>query len=87
MRLSAPLIVVPNPTLLDNHQVELAEELAKQDYVVHGDVEEENGLHIALLKCEGWKASRRDWNAVSRASAGGDVAGVLDEEVGYVKLD
>lgn len=39
MRISIPLIVVPNPTLLDNHQVELAEELAAQGYVVHGHLE------------------------------------------------
>jgi beta-1,4-N-acetylglucosaminyltransferase len=28
--------VVPNPTLLENHQVELAEELERQGFVVHG---------------------------------------------------
>ena len=38
LRIDSPLIVVPNPTLLDNHQVELAEELAKQGYVVYGQV-------------------------------------------------
>jgi beta-1,4-N-acetylglucosaminyltransferase len=33
MRLSIPIIVVPNTTLLDNHQEELAEELERQGYV------------------------------------------------------
>ncbi len=33
-----PLVVVPNTDLLHNHQVELAEELAKQEYVVHGNL-------------------------------------------------
>ncbi len=38
-RVNAPLIVVPNAALLDDHQTELAEELARQGYVVHGRLE------------------------------------------------
>lgn len=38
MRINVPIIVVPNPELLDNHQVELAEELERQGYVVHGNL-------------------------------------------------
>jgi beta-1,4-N-acetylglucosaminyltransferase len=33
MRLSLPIIVVPNVALLDNHQEELADELERQGYV------------------------------------------------------
>lgn len=36
MRIGIPLIVVPNTDLLHNHQLELAEELARLGYVVHG---------------------------------------------------
>lgn len=36
LRIEVPLIVVPNPDLLDNHQLELAEALASQGYVVYG---------------------------------------------------
>lgn len=38
MGLNVPLIVVPNPVLQDNHQLELAEELQKQGYALHGDL-------------------------------------------------
>ncbi|KIX00643.1 uncharacterized protein Z518_09708 [Rhinocladiella mackenziei CBS 650.93] len=39
LRLGIPLIVVPNTDLLHNHQVELAEILAEQDYLVRGKLE------------------------------------------------
>jgi beta-1,4-N-acetylglucosaminyltransferase len=38
MRMGVPLIVVPNPSLLDNHQEELAIELERQGYVTHSDI-------------------------------------------------
>ena len=37
MRMGVPLIVVPNPRLLDNHQEELARELVRQGYVTRAD--------------------------------------------------
>lgn len=36
MRIDVPIIVVPNPELLDDHQTELAVEMEKQGYCVHG---------------------------------------------------
>ncbi len=39
MRISVPLVVVPNTDLLHNHQVQLAEVLAEQSYVVYGKIE------------------------------------------------
>ena len=36
LRLAVPVVVVPNTALLDNHQEELAAELAAQGYVVYG---------------------------------------------------
>ncbi|KAL2759064.1 glycosyltransferase family 1 protein [Sodiomyces alcalophilus JCM 7366] len=36
LRVGPPLIVVPNPTLKDNHQVELAEEVQSQGYAIWG---------------------------------------------------
>jgi len=38
MRFQLPLIVVPNLSLLDNHQKELADELARQGYVTKSTV-------------------------------------------------
>lgn len=36
MRIGVPIIVVPNPDLLDDHQAELAEELELQGYATYG---------------------------------------------------
>lgn len=38
LRIELPIVVVPNTDLLDNHQLELAEALAEQNYVVHGNL-------------------------------------------------
>ncbi|KIW27776.1 uncharacterized protein PV07_07484 [Cladophialophora immunda] len=39
LRIGVPIVVVPNTDLLHNHQVELAEALAEQEYVIHGKLD------------------------------------------------
>ncbi|KAK3054726.1 N-acetylglucosaminyldiphosphodolichol N-acetylglucosaminyltransferase catalytic subunit alg13 [Extremus antarcticus] len=85
LRISVPLIVVPNSSLLDNHQVELAEALAEQEYVVHGRLEDLAG---ALAQVEEVRAriEGKQWppvnSGVHRQAKG--LKGVLDEEMGWL---
>ena len=44
--MGVPLIVIPNPTLQDNHQEELAQQLQKQGYVVASSVRYVLRLHL-----------------------------------------
>lgn len=83
LRIAVPIIVVPNPDLLDNHQVELAEALAEQDYVVHGKLEQ---LPKALQDAEQLRQRQKAWppvNAGVQREAKG-LKGILDEEMGYL---
>ncbi|KAK5120704.1 hypothetical protein LTR85_006062 [Meristemomyces frigidus] len=83
LRTSVPLIVVPNSELLDNHQVELAEALAEQEYVVHGTL---SGLPQALQDAEKLRQRQKEWppvnSGVHRQAKG--LKGVLDEEMGFL---
>ncbi|KAK3686273.1 N-acetylglucosaminyldiphosphodolichol N-acetylglucosaminyltransferase catalytic subunit alg13 [Vermiconidia calcicola] len=83
LRVSIPLIVVPNSTLLDNHQVELAEALEEQEYVVHGQLE---NLVGALKRAEQLRTRMKSWppvNSGTHRQAKG-LKGVMDEEMGYL---
>jgi len=83
LRIAVPIIVVPNPDLLDNHQVELAEALAEQDYVVHGKLEQ---LPKALQDAEQLRQRQKAWppvNAGVQREAKG-LKGILDEEMGFL---
>ncbi len=78
-----PLIVVPNPDLLDNHQVELAEVLSEQEYVVYGKLD---NLTQALDDAETLRKRQKAWpptnSGVHRRARG--LNGVMDEEMGFL---
>ena len=38
LRVGVPFVMVPNPSLLDDHQTELAIEIESQGYGIHGDL-------------------------------------------------
>lgn len=71
---------MPNPSLLDNHQAELAEELARQGYVVHGELEK---LVEALKENEQKAIERKNWLADNREGGRGNLMDVVDETLGY----
>ncbi|KAL2045152.1 hypothetical protein N7G274_002233 [Stereocaulon virgatum] len=83
LRIDVPLIVVPNTALLDNHQVELAEELAKQGYVIHGKL---NDLSAAIYQSESLRKSRSTWPPSNEKEdpSGNGLIGVMDDELGFV---
>ncbi|KFY08460.1 hypothetical protein V492_06212 [Pseudogymnoascus sp. VKM F-4246] len=78
LRLSIPLILVPNPALLDNHQLELAKELDMMGYAVHGRLED---LSAALKKSE--ERSLKEWNDTVGGGQRGNLMDVVGSELGY----
>lgn len=58
LRIGAPIVVVPNTDLLHNHQVELAEALAEQEYVIHGKVDD---LESSIAQAEVLRAKSKQW--------------------------
>jgi len=83
LRVGVPLIVVPNTDLLHNHQLELAEELATQGYVVHGKLA---NLAAAVQEAETLRRRKNEWppvNSGDKAQQRG-LAGVMDDEMGWV---
>ncbi len=83
LRISVPLIVVPNSALLHNHQLELAEELAEQRYVVHGKLDK---LAESIPEVEALRDSMQRWPPPTRGDykyqAG--LKGIMDDEMGWV---
>lgn len=100
LRASVPLIVVPNAALLDNHQDELAEELARQGYVIHGKLKSvlpnlrnkasltivSSDLAPAIAEVEALSKRRKEWPPVNSGvhRQAKGLQGIIDDELGYL---
>ncbi|KIV96527.1 hypothetical protein PV10_00379 [Exophiala mesophila] len=58
LRIGVPLVVVPNTDLLHNHQLELAEVLEQQEYVIHGKLDD---LKSSIPQVEALRKKSRQW--------------------------
>lgn len=76
--------MVPNGELLDNHQVELAEALAEQEYVVHGSL---GGLAPALNEAEQLRVRTRSWPPPNAGymRQPKTLKSIIDDEMGYLE--
>ncbi|RDW91236.1 hypothetical protein BP5796_02401 [Coleophoma crateriformis] len=77
MRMGCHIIVVPNESLLDNHQGEMADELQKQGYVTKGRT---SSLSQALRRCVA-QIPTRSVNYTWPPSGAGNVTEIVDEMV------
>ncbi|KAI5295699.1 N-acetylglucosaminyldiphosphodolichol N-acetylglucosaminyltransferase catalytic subunit alg13 [Ascosphaera acerosa] len=89
MRLGLPLIVVPNPALMDHHQQELAEVLAKERYVLHGELGLRSSLRDSLVEAEAFRqdmlrhpCGRSGSTKHAPHSEPSGLAGVIADELG-----
>ncbi|KAH8596474.1 glycosyl transferase [Bisporella sp. PMI_857] len=80
MRLGLPMIVVPNPNLLHNHQQELADELDRLGYCTQSTVGE---LAQALDNCLALKKPRDDRDEKRTQEARSKLNRLVDDQVRY----
>ncbi|ESZ92680.1 hypothetical protein SBOR_6941 [Sclerotinia borealis F-4128] len=81
LRIDVPLIVVPNTSLLDNHQAQLADELERQGYVTKalGPRDLKEAIYKAERKKDEGSYETKNWQGHKNPS----VAPVLDEAANY----
>ncbi|KAL3464080.1 glycosyltransferase family 28 C-terminal domain-containing protein [Aspergillus heterothallicus] len=81
LRFGVPLIVVPNPTLQDNHQEELADVLQQEGYAVWSSYSE---LSSSLERAEVLRTRMLTWPPVHGANRKQSLEEVISEEMGYL---
>lgn len=83
LRLGIPLVVVPNPSLKDNHQEELAHELENQGYVVASHFKE---ISSAVGKAEALRSRMLAWPPGSSTNQIHKTAlvDVMSDEMGFL---
>ncbi|KAA8649847.1 N-acetylglucosaminyldiphosphodolichol N-acetylglucosaminyltransferase catalytic subunit ALG13 [Aspergillus tanneri] len=83
LRLGVPLVVVPNPTLKDNHQEELARELQTQGYVVASSFQD---VSTAVERAEALRSRILSWPPVSGAGKEQHqtLEQVMSDEMGFL---
>ncbi|KAE8148982.1 glycosyltransferase family 28 C-terminal domain-containing protein [Aspergillus avenaceus] len=83
LRLGVPLVVVPNSTLKDNHQEELARELQKQGYVVASKYQD---LSTAVKRAEALPSRMLTWPPVNGIGQRRHrtLAQVVSDEMGFL---
>ncbi|WEW57623.1 N-acetylglucosaminyldiphosphodolichol N-acetylglucosaminyltransferase catalytic subunit alg13 [Emydomyces testavorans] len=83
MRFGVPLVVVPNPELLHNHQVELAHQLSSVGYVMHGKL---GSLASMVAETENFRTRLHSWSPAPSSEGKSDrgLAGVMEDELGFV---
>ncbi|KAI9039914.1 N-acetylglucosaminyldiphosphodolichol N-acetylglucosaminyltransferase catalytic subunit ALG13 [Aspergillus affinis] len=82
LRLGVPLVVVPNPTLKDNHQEDLARELQKQGYVIASPYQD---VAAALEHAETLRSQMLTWPPVKGAGKKHRTLDqVMSDEMGFL---
>ncbi|PLB50289.1 UDP-N-acetylglucosamine transferase subunit alg13 [Aspergillus steynii IBT 23096] len=82
LRLGIPLVVVPNPTLKDNHQEDLAHELQKQGYVVASRYQD---VAAAVERAETLRSQMLTWPPVIGAGKKHRTLDqVMSDEMGFL---
>ncbi|KAH7083038.1 glycosyltransferase family 28 C-terminal domain-containing protein [Paraphoma chrysanthemicola] len=83
LRYQVPLIVVPNTSLLDNHQEELAVAMERSNYLIRGDVRD---LGPAIQKSEGFRVKMSQYPPITSGKhrETKSFAAIMDETIGFM---